>query len=673
MPSSPHNTSDVTFRRDIHDLVQTFIGLLSPEGTLLGANQSALNFIGLDIQEIVGMPFWETPWWQACAQSRAAVKDAVRRGAAGEAVRFEARVGGKTGDVIDIAFSLTPIFDDAGAVISLVPEGHDITAIKQAENALQKSEARLRLGYDTAGMGTWDWDLTTDRLYWSDRQFELFCLPKPQGEMTIDLALATIHPDDLERVTTSNARAITENVPFREEFRVFDENGEVRWLVGQGTTLHRDENGKPTSMIGVNYDVTDQKNLETELAQSNLELEARVLERTSSLEKEMRERRNAERALAHSKRFEMIGQLAGGVAHDFNNLLAVIGGNLELATMRTADERIVGLLNDALEAVEAGASLNRRLLSFARKRSLEPVTLIVNDRITKTRRLLERTLGENIILETELSSDLWPTHADIGEFDSAVLNLVLNARDAMPSGGRLSITTRNRTLSDAEARTIPDAQALDYVQISISDTGVGMAPHIREKAITPYFTTKDSGKGSGLGLSSVYGFASQSAGFVKIDSTEGKGTTVDICLPRVVSPSNVEEADSLNGDPPLGSGQLILLVEDDEKVRKVARKRLVELDYSVIEAATAADAIEVLETNGAVSLVFSDVRMPGDMSGHGLATWVGENRPHVRVLLTSGYNDLTAEELKDVKILSKPYSLHTLAFALRDAIISPPD
>lgn len=669
MPSSAKSKIGVVQGRDIYDLAQGFIGLLSPEGILLDANQSALNLMGLGLHEVVGTPFWKTPWWNVCQKSRDMLKDAIRRGSSGEASRFEAQIGGKNGEIIDIDFALTPIFNDAGDVVSLVPEGHDITAIKDAEKAFQESESRLRLAYEAAGMGTWDWDLTNDRLHWDDRQFELFGITKPRGHMHVELALANIHPDDLERVQDAITSAIEKNLPFREEFRVIHESGEVRWLVGQGNTLRQSENGTPKSMIGVNYDITDRKNLELKLAQSNLELETRVADRTSALEVEMQERQKAERALAHSQRFELIGHLAGGVAHDFNNLLAVIGGNLELATMRTADERIIGLIKEGIEAVQAGASLTRRLLSFAQKRPLEPATLAINERILKTRPILERALGENIRLETSLSSDLWDTLVDPGELDSAILNLVLNARDAMPAGGNLSISTCNLTLSDEDVALISDARQLEYIRLSVSDTGIGMAPDVQEKAITPYFTTKESGKGSGLGLSSVFGFATQSAGFVRIESSEGKGTTVDICLPRALSPSNIKMTETSKNDLPLGQGDLILLVEDDEKVRKITHKRLIELGYDVIEATTAVEAIELLESNKHVSLVFSDIRMPGKMSGYDLAKWVLENRLGIGVLLTSGYNDFVAEEQQNLKLLAKPYSLPKLAFALRDAVL----
>jgi PAS domain S-box-containing protein len=664
---------DLDQRRAIYNLVKGFIGLLSPDGTLLDANQSALNFIGASLHEVVGAPFWETPWWRNCHKARNALKEAILRGASGEASRFEAQVSGKSGEIIDIDFSLTPIFNDAGNVASLVAEAHDITALKEVENALQESETRLRLAYEAAGMGTWDWNLTNDELHWSEKQFELFGVLKSEEPMHVGRALATIHPNDLERVKKANAASVEGSEPFREEFRVIHGDGEVRWLVGLGCPLNLDEGGKPKSMIGVNYDITDRKNLELKLTQSNLELESRVLKRTRELEQEMHERQKVQNELSHLQRIETIGQLAGGVAHDFNNLLAVIGGNLELAAMQTADERVSNLIHEAQQAVEAGASLNKRLLSFAQKSSLQPEKIVVNNQIERAKQLLKRTLNKNIRLETQLSPDSMEVLADPGELDSAILNLVINACDAMPSGGNLCIATRNRIFNADDIKSLPQAEEIEYVQLSVSDTGTGMSPDVQKKAIVPFFTTKEPGKGSGLGLSSVFGFAAQSGGFGTIESREGHGTTINIYLPRYFLRSIEKMTETAEEGMPLGRGELVLVVEDDTAVLNITRKRLIHLGYEIIEATTAATAIRLLETRENVSLVFSDVRMPGQMSGYDLAGWVFQNRPDIKVLLTSGYNDFADEGSPKTNILNKPYSIGKLAISLRDALMVAKD
>ena len=277
--------------------------------------------------------------------------------------------------------------------------------------------------------------------------------------------------------------------------------------------------------------ITDAKRAEEVLADANLVLEARVAERTRLLEHEMKLREQAQAALAQSQRMEALGQLTGGIAHDFNNLLTVISGNLELAEARIADPAARQSVCKAIEAVGMGASLNRRLLSFARRRKLTIQRIVLNDRVSEMQVLLKRTLGEEMTLSTQLDSSLWPTQADPGEIDSAIINIAINARDAMPMGGTLTLATRNVTLDACAARQRV-AQPGDYVCLALSDTGHGMTPEVLRRAIEPLFTTKEMGKGTGLGLSSVYSFAKQSGGFVDISSEAGKGTTVSIFLPR---------------------------------------------------------------------------------------------------------------------------------------------
>ena len=388
----------------------------------------------------------------------------------------------------------------------------------------------------------------------------------------------------------------------------------------------------------------------------------------SELEQEMQRREQAQAALAHAQQLEALGQLTGGVAHDINNMLAVVSGNLEVAmsSIGAENQRVLRALQQALDAVDTGANLNRKLLSFARQRKLEPVVLVLNDRVREVTELLQRTLGQQITITTRFAADLWHTRVDPTEIDNALLNLALNARDAMNDGGTLSIETRNVTLDAAACAHDPDARPGEYVRLSIVDTGQGMTPEVKRRAVEPFFTTKGTGKGTGLGLSSVFGFAKQSGGFLGIDSKVGEGTTVHVFLPRVAA----QLAASLPGQAelPIGNGELILVVEDNDRVREVTLARLQSLGYSALPASNGAEAVEILKGDAPVVLVFSDIVMPGGMSGYDVARWVRTMRPDLKVLLTSGYYDGSPKGAEGLKVLEKPYTRVQLSQAIREQL-----
>ena len=382
-----------------------------------------------------------------------------------------------------------------------------------------------------------------------------------------------------------------------------------------------------------------------------------------------------ERLLQQVHKMDAIGQLTGGVAHDFNNLLTVVIGNLELLQMRELDAEDAELVGEAQEAAELGAKLTERLLAFARRSPLAPQIVDLNVLVISLTELLHRTLGSHIDLGNALGAGLWPVKADPGQVETAILNLAVNARDAMPDGGKLVIETRNVILD-------PDYSAFDeelkpgaYVQLSVSDTGTGMSMAAQQQAFEPFFTTKEAGRGTGLGLSMVYGFARQSGGHATIYSEAGQGTTVNLYLPSV--DGDVESVDSakLGRDLPRGAGELVLVVEDNEKVRQLTVTRLKGLGYAVAEAGNANEALAQLEKLSDVDLVFTDIVMPGGMSGFDLSTHLRERQPERKVLLTSGYaEDLVhADRLREqnLRILRKPYRLHELASAVRETLDGP--
>jgi CheY-like chemotaxis protein len=335
---------------------------------------------------------------------------------------------------------------------------------------------------------------------------------------------------------------------------------------------------------------------------------------------------------------EAIGQLTGGIAHDFNNMLAIIMGSLDLAARRLerGDTKIERHLANAQDGAKRAASLTQRLLAFARQQPLAPEAVDANKLVAGMSDLLRRSLGETIQLETVLAGGLWRTNVDANQLESAILNLTVNARDAMPEGGRLTIETGNAYLDDAYAADA-DVPAGQYVLIAVTDTGMGMTPEVMAKVFDPFFTTKTIGTGSGLGLSQVYGFVRQSGGHVKIYSEPGNGTTVKIYLPRLFGAAESKAADPASAAVPTGDGSVtVLVVEDEEGVRNHAIESLRELGYKVLAADSAETALPLIDAHPEITLVFTDVVMPG-MNGRRLSEEALKRRPKLKVLFTTGY------------------------------------
>ncbi len=385
-------------------------------------------------------------------------------------------------------------------------------------------------------------------------------------------------------------------------------------------------------------------------------------------------RKRTEQALFRSQKMEAIGQLTGGIAHDFNNLLTIITGNLELLETRLEENQQLELLKEAEAAAEMGADLTARLLAIAKRSMLEPSELDLDQLIGNISQLLKRTLGPGIELETRQSEELWVAVADKGQLESAILNLAVNARDAMPDGGKLVLETCNQAIDDSYALQEIGLEAGEYVRISVSDNGSGIPNASLSNVFDPFFTTKPLGKGTGLGLSMVYGFAKQSGGHITIYSEEGVGTTVNLYLPRKTGPGTVGNISKTEpaGSELVGGDETILVVEDEKRVRDLIVKRLQMLGYNVMAAEDGKQAMAVLEEFNDIQIVITDLVMPGGMSGYDLAKFVVDTYKSVKVLLTSGY----AEDLvnggklasRELPLLRKPYSQAGLATAVRNCL-----
>ncbi|WP_342363998.1 PAS domain S-box protein [Terrarubrum flagellatum] len=381
--------------------------------------------------------------------------------------------------------------------------------------------------------------------------------------------------------------------------------------------------------------------------------------------------RDSQLRLAEAQKMDAIGQLTGGVAHDFNNLLTVISGNLELLDMRLDDERARDLVRRADEAARMGARLTERLLTFSRRRKLQPSVLDLNEVALGMLELLRRSLGETVRVDANLAPDLWNVKVDPSEIENAILNLCINGRDAMPDGGRILIETNNVRLDDVDIADFGGLPVGDYVKLAVSDTGSGMSPEVVARAFEPFFTTKETGRGTGLGLSTIYGFVKQSGGDARIYSEVGKGTTANLYLPRATGEieARAPSANIAESTPP--EAERILVVEDNPQVRELTIRRLEILGYETLVAENGPDAISLLEA-AKVDLVFSDVVMPAGMSGFDVAGWVHKNRPEIRVLLTSGFApeiaSAGAETAFAGALLRKPYTQTDLARAVRKAL-----
>lgn len=409
------------------------------------------------------------------------------------------------------------------------------------------------------------------------------------------------------------------------------------------------------------------RHAEQELRESQATLERQIGERTheladanEKLRSEVEQREQAENILRHAQRLDMLGQLTGSIAHDFNNLLAIILGNLDMLRRRlgaNVDPKIAKNVENAFYGARRATSLTRQLLSFSRRQSLKPKPLTLGRLFIDLTGLLKQSIGEKVTVETDFSPDAWPIYVDQGELEAALLNLAMNARDAMPRGGVLTVAYKN-----LPAQPGHDG---DFVAITVKDTGQGMSDKVKQYAFEPFFTTKQVGEGTGLGLAQVYGFSKQAGGDVRVDSEMGVGTSVTILLPRYIGPSDVVEKDAAGAVSASAHATAVLVVEDNTLVRAQTVDMLKELGHSVAEASSASDALDLLAERDDITLLLTDVGLPGGMDGTILAERAQVRKPTLQVLLTTGYA-MTNPRLAQTRfpVLPKPYTFASLSGAL---------
>ena len=516
-------------------------------------------------------------------------------------------------------------------------------AHEEAESALREGRDELSRAQKTAGFGSISIDLLTGLDRWSDELYRLLRFDPAQVKGSFDLFLSRVHPEDREAFTAvHNAYRRGEDAgPF--EYRVILPRGEQRWF-RRHAEIARGPSGKTVSLRVTHQDVTQQKSTEAQLAQA--------------------------------QKMEAVGQLTGGIAHDFNNLLAVIMGWLQMV-----DEDLVNSpelrarIRSCIKAVEKGSTLTKNLLAFSRSQAFALTDLDLAATIHEMEDMLRRALTEEFDLRISLAPSLWRVAADPGQVQNALLNLVLNARDAMPAGGTVTISAANQRIDATESRSHPNLSPGDYAVLSVADEGVGMPPEVIEHAFEPFYTTKDVDKGSGLGLSMVYGFARQSGGEAAIDSALGRGTTVRVYLPRLTG-IRAAPSDGTVASHPDGTGaETILVIEDNADLREVAKLQLERSGYRVICASFGDEGLRLLTEHREIDLLLCDVILPQRMNGPEVARRALAIRPDLRIVFMSGYNEEREElerfkEISPLRLLRKPFRAEEMIEQIRLALTS---
>ena len=594
-----------------------------------------------------------------------------QQGGRDAALAIRARIADFTGNaiVLERPLSLASLTSATASAMRSRQRQFDLrdqlAALVVAREGLEESENRLRLATDAADIGFWDVDPIADTLYWPPIVKAMFGIAADR-DVTMRDFYAGVHPDDAAATSAAFAAAAdpAQRAVYDVEYRtVGRDDGIVRWVAAKGRGIF--EGDRCIRVVGTAIDVTRRKADEIELRLLNETLEQRVEDRTAEL-------MQVEASLRQSQKMEAVGQLTGGIAHDFNNMLTGVIGAMDIMKRRVAAGRYDDLdrfMDAAATSAQRAAGLTARLLAFSRRQSLDARPVDTNALVHSLDELLRRTIHENIALDVIAGVDLPAAIVDANQLESAILNLAINARDAMPDGGTLTIETRLAAIDVATAAH-DDVEPGRYVVISATDTGVGMTPEVLEKVFDPFFTTKPIGQGTGLGLSMVYGFAKQSDGQVRIHSTPDVGTTVSLYLPAADGEAKADQAVEAETIVE-GSGQTVLLVEDDPEVRLLVRDVLHELSYRTIEAERADEAIGVLASAAAIDLMVSDVGLPG-MNGRQLADVARRHRPDLPILFVTGYAENAAIRAgflgTGMAMIGKPFAIDTLAAKVAEMI-----
>jgi PAS domain S-box-containing protein len=578
---------------------------------------------------------------------------------------------------------MAPVFDATGNVTYFFASQVDVTferermaglesrnaallaEIADRVRAFQESEARFRHMADSAPALIWMTD-AGGRINFANMHF-LHVLGCDPSEILDQGWARLVLLQDLPAFTAAFEQAFRQRAPFRAETRIRDRAGEIRWLRCEGVP-RLDDVGTFLGYTGCNIDIT-----EARLAADALE--ARVADRTaeltqalSQLNQQVAEREMAEEALRHSQKMEAVGQLTGGIAHDFNNMLQAISGGLQVMRRRIAQGRVDEIgeyLAVSLQGIDRAAALTHRLLAFARRQSLDPRAVAPSALVEGLGELIRRTVGPQVLVELQVDPRAGTVFCDANQLESVLLNLAINARDAMPDGGRLILGTRSVLLTQSDVAGQEGARPGHYVEISVADTGTGMTPNVLARAFEPFFTTKPTGQGTGLGLSQLYGFVRQSGGVISLQSEPGQGTILRLSLPTRadLAPEAADGDDGASSGPDGRVSGTVLLVEDDETVRRLVAETLRDLGCEVLEANDGPSGLRMLLSGIKVDMLVTDIGLPG-LNGRQLADAARQRRPDFPVLLITGHAGTALEgwqRARGAEVMNKPFSLDTLA------------
>lgn len=651
---------------DLYDFAPVGYFTFDKRGLVKEVNLTAAGLLGYEVSFLIAKPFGAliTPPYRDTF--RLHIKSVFENGGN--------RVDGlelkrKDGTTFYASMASAPVRDANQTIVECRSAVIDITEHKQMEQALEKSEERLKLALEASRQAVWDWNLVTKVVEWSERAKTLFGF-EPDAEVTYDQFLERVQPDDRDRLRSGVMKALEQKQEYDDEVRIVWPDGTIHWLTAKGREFY-DQNGKPVRMVGVGSDVTERKQMEEALREARDGLELKVQERTAQLSTayevlraEMQERQLVEHQLRESQKMEAIGTLAGGIAHDFNNILAAIIGFTEMVIDDVSDNtHVQQKMEQVLKAGLRGRDLVRQILTFSRRSKAEYRVVALGPLIRETFRLLRASLPTSISMSLNLEADADAVYADLSQIQQVLMNLCTNAAYAMrETGGKLEISLGSITLGPDDQLPEADTPPGDYVVISVRDTGIGMDEAVKERIFEPFFTTKPREQASGLGLSVVYGIVKSHKGSIMVLSEPGKGSVFRVFLSKADTVGSTEKETS--GPVPRGN-QRILFIDDEKILAEMGRSMLERLGYSVVVQTDSTQALrDFADHPDAFDLVITDQTMP-KVTGMALAEKLLRIRPDIPIVLCTGYSDLVSEETARAKgireLVMKPVARKEMA------------